>query len=1636
MRKKKMKNSLIVAMCAIFALSMGSAVLVGTPKVKAETAVSAIYKLDFSDAANRGKNSGSNTDLADANVVIGADANNGVTFVENDIKGNTSINLTSKGHLVNLVEIPGAVLNSESVTIAGWFKYNNTAPGWSRMIEINDNSEPRSYISVMPYAPNYYNGIHVNTVIDGVLVTGINNVDNMLFEGGDATAAANSPASAGILPVYDAWTHYAYELTPTAFNIYQNGVLMATKAGDFSANKFYADNARIYLGATNCDGTADFSGAYADIRVYNGALSASEIKSEYSLEYGDFLTTSYDFENGMKEDVRGYDATAINTATTGYDEAKKSNVLVLDGGQGTAGDTWTHTSLELPQTVLHGHNQITISVDVFVDSDCSNYARIFDFSPRGSQSFSLGAKWGNATTLLLKFTTNEGQRDQTIPVNTEFNSWVNMTMTADGKTAAFYIDGVLVGKSENFEYKNSMFWEQCGSKAIGAVRFWGDRAFVGKMDNLKIYSTALTEKEVMMSLGITSIEDDATAVAQEKEKLTLTYTDETAKLDFPTLLGEGVRASWVSSNTDVVTAEGIVLSPMSNTNVTITATLTRGNVTDTKSFEITVKAKPLPDLSIFEGTEIDNVKFEEGSYYAQLMKTNLDYMFSLDRDRLLYNYRDVAGLDTLGAEPYGAWIAPSSNGGGQFEAHYIVALAKASKSMPNYSHNGETVLDRLTYMMTELKKCQDAFKGTADEGYFGALILENFDSLVTGNVQLSNGTSRWVPWYFYHKNLEALLDVYNYAASEEMRSLAGEMLAPAATWVYNRMSPLDDATRAKVLTVEYGGMAEVLYQIYAVTRDVKHFQAAGYFEEKAFLDNIYKNVDLLNGLHSNTTIPKFLGCAAAYEVTGNEYYKTIVINAFEMIMTRTYANGSTSRGEFWQEAGHLETANDTSETCCSYNMLKLADYLYRWTGEKKYVDYFENVYTNHILASMAPDTGLKTYLTNSAFGSYKVYHTVDNSFWCCACTGMESFAKLAYGIYYTDENTLKVNMFLPSEVSFNGLKVVQSGDFFTEQKTTLTVSGSGSAVISLRMPSWAEQGAIVKINGEVQQITAENGYYNLSRAWVDGDKIEYEVPFTLRLDTLQGHENYKALMYGPLMFVADLGSDDVQDVQGSQLTFGTSYTGDIVDKIVLDGALEDAAKITYNGREITLTLSTLNQGELVFRPFNQLFHSRYGMYFHYYDTLAEAEADYTVIGNEKNNAFDSADGLVEFDEYSSANAGVKVENGMLVTPSSGESKLILKGTYGVPYVLEGTFAPISANGAINGGFYLFASNPANGQDKIKAYNVQIEKTAGSATYVLNIFKFDNGYIGSVKSVTLPFPESGEIQLHILVKADTISVFVGSSKNASLSLAVDSSFITETTAAIGIRSQVSSFKFDNFRLISAELAVGKELLDTAIEIANGFVESDWTSGTFEVLKKALENANVISADENATQEQVNKANEELRSAIDGIEKKADAEELKNAVKMISALDYRNYTVESWSALQAVCEEIATYDLSDISEGQDKELKDKLMKALFGLKGADITAYLNEAITAAEALVEEEYTVESWAKFKLVLDEVKALTPANAVEADDAVEKLLKAQLDLVIRDDVVRCNASLSGLASNGVILMIGAIAIALNKKRK
>jgi len=287
-------------------------------------------------------------------------------------------------------------------------------------------------------------------------------------------------------------------------------------------------------------------------------------------------------------------------------------------------------------------------------------------------------------------------------------------------------------------------------------------------------------------------------------------------------------------------------------------------------------------------------------------------------------------------------------------------------------------------------------------------------------------------------------------------------------------------------------------------------------------------------VHANTTIPKILGAARHYNLTGEQRSRDIAEYFWEEVTgKRSYVTGGSSSGEAWLgEPGNLADtlAVDTEESCVTYNMLKLTREIFAWNADVHAADYYERALFNGILGTQHPRDGEKLYYLPLAAGYWRYFGTPDKGFWCCHGSGSESFAKFGDSIYFRSDEALYVNQFIASELDWpeRGLRIIQDTDFPNEATTRLrfSVRHGTSMVLQIRVPSWTT-GATVKLNGlrVKKAVATPGGWLTIRRTWRDGDLVEFTAPMALHTEALPGDPTLQAVMYGPLVLAGRLGSE-------------------------------------------------------------------------------------------------------------------------------------------------------------------------------------------------------------------------------------------------------------------------------------------------------------------------------------------------------------------------------------------------------------------------------------------------------------------------------------------------------------------------------
>ena len=520
---------------------------------------------------------------------------------------------------------------------------------------------------------------------------------------------------------------------------------------------------------------------------------------------------------------------------------------------------------------------------------------------------------------------------------------------------------------------------------------------------------------------------------------------------------------------------------------------------------------------------LTQVKLLYGPFkHAQAL--NEQYLLSLEPARLLHTFRLTSGLPTS-ATPYGGWEAPTCEVRGHAVGHYLSGCALAYQGSGN-----EQLRERSAQVVAGMGECQAKFPS----GYLSAFPEKLVDRVVALKPV-------WVPWYTLHKIYAGLLDQYQLCGNQQ----ALEVLERAVGWVDSRVSQLTDQQMQAMLNAEHGGMNEFLANLYAVTGKAKYLELAERFNHRAVLEPAINGVDKLTGLHSNTQIPKFIGMARLYELTGDESYRK-GCEFFWSVVTRerSYVIGGNSDNESFSPKEQLSTflGPNTTETCNTFNMLKLTRHLTKWDPKAGYADYYERALYNHILPQQNPENGMVLYYMPLRPGSERLsrFGTPENSFWCCTGTGMESHSKYGDSVYFHNDSDLYVNLFMATELVWEerGITVRQETGFPNEHGTKLTIGAEQPVkmAIHIRYPYWATPGSELRINGEKRDIATEPGsYITLEREWKTGDTIELALPFSLRFEAFADDENKAAVMYGPLVMCARTTKDNpVSVVRGDK----------------------------------------------------------------------------------------------------------------------------------------------------------------------------------------------------------------------------------------------------------------------------------------------------------------------------------------------------------------------------------------------------------------------------------------------------------------------------------------------------------------------
>lgn len=611
------------------------------------------------------------------------------------------------------------------------------------------------------------------------------------------------------------------------------------------------------------------------------------------------------------------------------------------------------------------------------------------------------------------------------------------------------------------------------------------------------------------------------------------------------------------------------------------------------------------------------------SPFLQAQQIDLHYILALDPDRLSAPFLREAGL-TPKAPSYTNWENTGLDG--HIGGHYLSALSMM------YASTGDTVIyNRLNYMLNELHRAQQAV-GT---GFIGGTpgSLQLWKEIKAGDIRAGGFSlnGKWVPLYNIHKTYAGLRDAYLYAHSD----LARQMLIDLTDWMIDITSGLSDSQMQDMLRSEHGGLNETFADVAEITGDKKYQELARRFSHKVILDPLIKNEDKLNGMHANTQIPKVIGYKRVAEVSKDDkdwnhaaewdhaarFFWNTVVNHRSVCI-----GGNSVREHFHPSDNFTSMLNDVQgpETCNTYNMLRLTKMLYQNSGDvdnsnkpdPRYVDYYERALYNHILSSQEPDKGGFVYFTPMRPGHYRVYSQPETSMWCCVGSGLENHTKYGEFIYAQQQDTLYVNLFIPSQLNWKeqGVTLTQETLFPDDEKVTLRIDKAAKKKLTLmiRIPEWAgnSEGYEITINGKKHLSDIQAGtstYLPLRRKWKKGDMITFHLPMKVSMEQIPDKKDYYAFLYGPIVLATSTGTENLDGIYADDSRGGHIAHGRQIP-------LQEIPMLIGNPDSIRHSLHKLSGSKLAFSydgnvyptqksksleliPFFRLHNSRYAVYF-------------------------------------------------------------------------------------------------------------------------------------------------------------------------------------------------------------------------------------------------------------------------------------------------------------------------------------------------------------------------------------------------------------------------------------------------------
>ena len=495
-----------------------------------------------------------------------------------------------------------------------------------------------------------------------------------------------------------------------------------------------------------------------------------------------------------------------------------------------------------------------------------------------------------------------------------------------------------------------------------------------------------------------------------------------------------------------------------------------------------------------------DIVFLPGAQDAQLEQTHAVLM-GLSDDELLKPFRVRAGVAAPGAA-MGGWYDAYAFAPGHSFGQWVSALSRY------YAITGdEATRSKVVGLVRGYAAVPDATGGFFENNRFPAYTLEKLNC--------------------------GMIDAHEFAKDDEALGVMRRMTTAALPHL-----PEKALSRAEQRARPHKDISYTYDESYTLPENYflawqrggdRRYRELGirFLMNDGFFTPLSEGDNALPGLHAYSHLNCLNSAMQAYLALQDPKYLRAAINGFRFIQEQSFATGGWGPDERFVTPGRGALAKSLSSThssfetpCGSYGHLKLTRSLLRVTGDARYGDSMEAVMYNTVLGSKPlQQSGEAFYYSDYNFAGKRVF--ARDKWPCCSGTLPQVAADYRISTYLHDDDTVFVNLYVPSTLRWNRVTISQSGSYPQDGLVKLEVGSDGrrNFALNLRIPAWAGDDARITVNGEPYQGAIRGGtFVPLRRVWGTDDRVELSLPMRFRLQPVDAETpGTVALMRGPLV---------------------------------------------------------------------------------------------------------------------------------------------------------------------------------------------------------------------------------------------------------------------------------------------------------------------------------------------------------------------------------------------------------------------------------------------------------------------------------------------------------------------------------------